>query len=446
LVLDFLNGPPLRKAIMRSRLRQFIGKGEGSVSILFGLALPLLALSVAGALDFVRLGNKKVELQAAADEAALAAAKELRLGNANPATISGVAQTYALAALTGRSTTAQVQASVLGTNTAVKVQIDGSFAPLLGAMSPIRKTGIHVEAVAQVMGSAAACLLALDPASVATLSLDSATLTAPGCATYSDSKSAKGIVTSGNAKIKALLICSSGGTSGSQASFSPNPTTDCPPLKDPLFSRPPPTVGACTSTNLAISRGTQTLSPGVYCGGLSISGGAHVTLGPGVFVIKDGPLSVSGGASLTGNNAGVYLTGARSVINFDFQSTIDLKAPLSGPLAGILFFEDRSAPIGRSHLMQSRSASQLLGTFYLPRGNLIVGALPPSAGAPVNCSSFQGTCPPPPANMADKSAWTVVIAQQVTVNFGINLVLNSNYGSTNVAPPAEIMTGSRLSN
>ncbi len=54
----------------------------------------------------------------------------------------------------------------------------------------------------------------------------------------------------------------------------------------------------------------------------------------------------------------VYLTGKDSVLYFDYTSSLDLSAPVSGPLAGILFFEDRNAPPGRLHQIGSRIAPQ----------------------------------------------------------------------------------------
>jgi hypothetical protein len=42
-----------------------------------------------------------------------------------------------------------------------------------------------------------------------------------------------------------------------------------------------------------------TLQPGVYCGGLKITNGASGVLSKGIFIIKDGPLIVDGGASIS---------------------------------------------------------------------------------------------------------------------------------------------------
>jgi hypothetical protein len=91
-----------------------------------------------------------------------------------------------------------------------------------------------------------------------------------------------------------------------------------------------------------------------------------------------------------------------------------LTAPKSGALAGILFFEDRSAPLARKFRIASEYARQLLGTIYLPRGMFYVGSNNP---------------------VANESAYTVVVARQVRMDAGPNLVLNSNYGGTDIPVP-----------
>jgi hypothetical protein len=47
-----------------------------------------------------------------------------------------------------------------------------------------------------------------------------------------------------------------------------------------------------------------------------VTNGAKVTLAPGTYVIKDGPLTVRQGSSFTGECVGFYLTGATANIQF----------------------------------------------------------------------------------------------------------------------------------
>ena len=178
-----------------------------------------------------------------------------------------------------------------------------------------------------------------------------------------------------------------------------------------------------------------TLPPGVYCGGLTLTNGAVVKLSSGIFIIKDGPLTVDGGASISGTEVGIYLKGSAANLTFDADTTIDLSAPKDGPLAGILIFDDpsgASAPakapraveglVGRllktgaprQHQILSDNARNLLGTIYMPQGEIIIDATKP---------------------IADKSAYTVLVVRQLHLYSGPNLILNTDYSATNVPVP-----------
>jgi hypothetical protein len=223
------------------------------------------------------------------------------------------------------------------------------------------------------------------------------------------------------ARLSAALICSAGGTAGAgPGSFSPIPQTDCPVMPDPLAGRLAPAVGTCTYNNLIVSGQMTTLYPGTYCGGLTVTDLSTVTMAAGQYIIKDGPLVVTNGATMHGVNAGFYFTGAGALLNLDSLSNISLTAPASGTMAGMLFWEDRFAPSGGVHQIVSNNARTLLGTIYLPVNRLHV-----AANAPV----------------ADHSAYTVVVANQFSLSEGPTLVLNTNYGATNIPVPNGVGPG-----
>jgi hypothetical protein len=225
----------------------------------------------------------------------------------------------------------------------------------------------------------------------------------------------------------ASLICSVGGAQINKVgNVSPEPISDCPPLPDPLASRPPPPEAAdgCTFNKFKIDGGApvQPLKPGVYCGGLTITGDAHVRLSGGTYVIRNGAFSISQTAVVEGQDVGFYLQGNKSVIDFSGNTTIRLSGPESGPMAGLLFFEDRAAPTNNKHHIASTNADTLVGTIYLSRGELFVD---------------------PDAPVAAKSAYTAIIANQVTLSQGPELVLNADYGATQVpVPPGIAASGS----
>ena len=149
---------------------------------------------------------------------------------------------------------------------------------------------------------------------------------------------------------------------------------------------------------------------------MTISGG-EVFLEPGIYVIKDGELWIKSGSQISGENVGIYFAGAKTNFYLESNSVVDLTAPKDGPLAGILFFQDRNANDGIVYEISSNKASVLLGTIYLPRGELAVSSN---------------------ARVADESAWTAIIVKKLTVSSRSNLVLNTGYGQTDIPVPSGV--------
>jgi hypothetical protein len=272
------------------------------------------------------------------------------------------------------------------------------------------------------MGSGKICVLGLMESSLfAGVHLDnSASISAPECGIYSNSTSFASIRADASATAEAELICAAGGYwAESGSSFSPAPTTDCPQIPDPLADRPAPSTGSCKAMELVIEDDT-TLSEGTYCGGIRVSDDAKVTLLPGVYVIKDGPLVVENASQLIGQNVGFFLSGSTAVFHFAPGTTINLTAPAEGPMAGLLFMEAGGMGGFRLHRIESNDARQLLGTIYLPSSILQV-----DADAPV----------------ADQSAYTAIVVMRLWLQDGPTLVLNSDYSATDVPVPDAIAGG-----
>jgi Flp pilus assembly protein TadG len=369
-------------------------------------------------------------MQAAADSAALASVRELQLARTDANRVTVIANNIVNDLLQNVTTDVKVDFKAM----TVQVSIKNSHKPFIRIASD---TELSVTAKAKMSGSLPLCLLGLDLSAPHTVSLEnSAMMTAPGCLVQSNSKNIAGMQSKLNAKLTAGMICSAGGVLLSiGANYSPKPTTDCPTLLDPLRSRPVPSIGPCNYYNVVIDGEHRTLAPGVYCGGLKLTKDAVVKLSAGIFVIKDGPLVVNRGASVSGTDVAIQLNGKGANLTFDADSTISLSAPKDGPLAGILIYDDPSgaaAPGGkalsgrgivrnllktgapRQHQILSDNARNLLGTIYMPEGEIIIDALKP---------------------IADQSAYTVLIVKQIHLYSGPNLILNTDYSATEVPVP-----------
>ena len=297
---------------LRQYGERFFIDDTASTMMIFALATPVLVAAAGTAVDYSVAAATRSKMQGVANSAALASVEELQLARTDQSRITVVANNIINSALQDVTSTIGVDFQAM----TVQVVIQKQYKPIFGFLSG---TNLTATAKAKMSGSMPLCLLGLDPKAPQTVGLEqSALLTAPSCLVQSNSTSAVGVQSKESAVMKAGMICSAGGkVQTSNANFSPAPTTDCPVLADPLSSRAAPPIGACNYFNKVVDGMSMTLQSGVYCGGLRVTNGAAVNLSNGIFVIKDGPLIVDGGASITGTQVGFYLTGTAANLTFD---------------------------------------------------------------------------------------------------------------------------------
>ncbi|MGI9513830.1 MAG: pilus assembly protein, partial [Anderseniella sp.] len=358
--------------------------------------------------------RKQSTLQGLADSAALASAKQLAISNVTQSQVVSVAKAFVLQ---NSDVSDSVQVTVkTDMDSTVAVAVTEVWQPVFAHFFSSKVTPIAAAATARVYGTGSVCVLGLDETATQTISLgNKAKLTANSCNVVSNSVDSRSLVVGGTASMSAQNIYTAGGYVGSMSAFSPTPVEDASKMDDPLADRPAPNFAGCDHTDYTVKEGMVTLSPGSYCGGLLISGNADVTLRPGDYIIKDGPLSVTGKGKIAGKYVGFYLTGADATLQFSSGSSVSLTAPKDSVLSGLLFYEDRNSPVGRTHRIASDNARLLLGTVYLPQGKLMIDANKP---------------------VADQSSYTAVVVRTLVLKAGPNLVLNSDYGATDIPAPA----------
>jgi hypothetical protein len=218
------------------------------------------------------------------------------------------------------------------------------------------------------------CVYVLNPSAANAFTISGNATFNNTCGIMVDSTSATAMVDGGNACLTATGIYVTGGDSiTTTCPPVPTPTTGIPAMVDPLAYVPAPTVGSCDFTNFKASS-SQTISPGVYCGGITVNGGGVVlTLNPGVYIIAGGGLKVNAGTTIQGTGVTIYNTAGTQPygpITLNGGSTINLSAPTSGTYAGILFFADRSMP-PVVNLINGNNSSNIVGALYFP--NSILG-------------------------------------------------------------------------
>jgi hypothetical protein len=231
---------------------------------------------------------------------------------------------------------------------------------------------IEVAAAAvATTGGGTACILALDPSGSKALELKSnSRINTPNCEVHVHSTASDALSTDSNATVDTARNCIAGNYSeNSNSEITPDPETDCEPMSDPFATRSAPSVGSCNYSGKTVDNQTVTLNPGVYCNGLTIKNNAVVTFNPGVYIIKDGKFLVDGNARVTGTRVGFYLTGSSSLLEFNSNTQVSLTAPESGPLQGMIFFQNRNN--SGTHRIDSNVAATLEGALYFPNGTFL---------------------------------------------------------------------------
>jgi len=300
--------------------------------------------------------------------------------------------------------------------TARRSKANGNAVALFfGRALGIADTDIAAAAIASQVGEAT-CLLALDPGASEALALHGdAAIDLTGCGVQVNSADGSALATSGNATVEADHICVAGAYGGAEGSYDPTPLTACDALADPLAALEPPSFAGCDYIGAVYDGESATLAPGIYCGGLHILNASDIELGPGVYVIRDGALTVDGGSALSGTGVALYLTGSGATLALAASSTIDLTAPASGPLAGVVVFQDRDE--GGVHHLDSDGIGRLEGIVYLPGGDLH------AAGS----ASLQGA-----------SACTVLVARRFDFDNASSLDLDLDLASCAVPLPCAL--------
>ena len=204
----------------------------------------------------------------------------------------------------------------------------------------------------------------------------------------------------------------------------PSPETDCPVLDDPLEMREAPAAGGCDFDGVEDRRQPEHIT-GPLLRRVEDQGNAEVIAEPGTYIISGGQLVVQNSASLTGEDVAFYFADDDATFQFKNHAVVELSGPTEGPLAGILFFENPSAQVGRQFRISSDSVRKLLGTIYLPQGIFRARA------------SDEGILPLPgdPLKIIGAaSAYTIIVANKIELD-GVNLVINANYAASDVPVP-----------
>ena len=242
------------------------------------------------------------------------------------------------------------------------------------------------------LGPITTSVLALDPSGVGSLTTTGNGSLNAFSSVVVDSSSSSAVVVTGNGFIRAKDIFIVGNLSGGLGTPPPppgaliqmgNPTVihvGAKSVADPLKALGAPDPSKLKSFPAAsISLGTVTLSPGVYAGGISISGNASVTLQSGIYYLQGGGLSVSGNATLAGSGVLIYNAPANPAdqVQISGNAAVILSPAASGTYKGIVLFQARAS--SEKITLSGNGKLNITGTFY-------------AAAAPISVSGNGDAC------------------------------------------------------
>lgn len=328
--------------------------------------------------------------QQAADSAAFSAAAALTAGGADPtADARAVAARYGLAASQVQVNLPPASGPNAGDTSAVEVVVERPRARFFSGFVGGQPGLVRARAVARAGKSGDACVVALNAtASAAAAETGTADVVLNGCSLFANSSSQSALELKGGARLTAQsvgLVGSYSQSSNSSITTVESVRTGQAPINDPYRGVSVPPYSGCD----ALQSGSTTYapradgSPRVFCNGLQLNAGETITLQPGVYILK-GDLKVGGGATLQGDGVTIILTSDSASypsVNISGDANINLSAPVTGPTAGLVFFQDRAAPYGEGNQINGGANFRIQGALYFPSQKLTFTGGAGGAGA-----------------------------------------------------------------
>jgi len=356
-------------------LGRFARDETGSYAIIVALLMPVLIGTAGLGTEVAWWFYKHKNMLSAADSAAVSAATA---GINLTTEANAVTTLYGYANGIDNVTVTVNQPPSTGSFTsssqAVEVIISQQQTRLLSALFGSGAVPVTARAVA-LANVGTGCVLALDPtANPAATVKGSAQINLINCNLYDNSNGSSALSVNGAATISANLVGVVGGVSGTSSITATNGIrTGVRAIADPYANVTPTMPTWCDYSNKFNVKGITILSPGSYCGDISVNAGATLTLTPGIYYLNGANLSVAGNATILGTGVTLVFTGSGNnwgSATIGSNANVSLTAPVSGPTAGITIYGDRRMPVGTSFSLTGGGTQNLAGAIYLPSGAL----------------------------------------------------------------------------
>lgn len=463
-------------AANRSLLQRFGKDTSGGLAVIAALVLPLACATGLASVDYTIWSRTQGRLQQAADAAAIAVLKQSRAMTLSSAQLVSVATSMVQAQPGIDTGSLTVAAAYDADGTTLRVTATQFVPTVSGKLLGIPFDRAVATSSARAVGSTTKiCIVALTGGNNnKNLEVkDNGIIQANGCSVFSNSTHTNSIFVNPNnrASLAAAKVFSAGGAGGAQST--PPAITNAPAIDDPFGTKPQPATPAWPNTctgqpALTLTGGSSSQAAGNYCGTVSISGAATVTFqngsyyfhqavtivntatvkfNPGTYVFRRGltisnnanvtfgagtytvlgAMTIQNASTVTGDDVGFYFygpdaptNGSNSGLRITDTATVNLSAPLSGTMAGVLLWYNRNSynNNGNNWQISSLNVRKMTGAIYIPKDTI----------------KFIPRNP-----IADQSPWTAIVAGSITVGGSAALVLNSDYNAPGAPPvPPEI--------
>jgi hypothetical protein len=352
--------------VIATRLRSDI---SGVVAPIVALVVLMLVGSIALAVDYNIWVSQRYRMQKQVDAAVIAVANAMATSSSTDAQAVAAAYFMANGGLNGALI---VEANTAVRTVALSLKESGPryFSPVYLNKDPI----LAVAAEASYgPPNGRLCVVALDSNISTGIKLTgNGVLTAPDCILWSNSTATSSLTLDKTVGVTAAQICAVGGISNtSQGSVIPNPQSNCSKVPDPFQDLQLPIPIGCDYTNFTSSEPIIALLPGVYCGGITISSDT-VTAAPGIYVMKDGGMTIKGLSSVRLDEVTIYLIGKDVGVEVSGDSVLSITAPSYGPTKGIAIAMDPATIPKTTTTFSGNAQIYISGIVHLPNQQLAI--------------------------------------------------------------------------
>lgn len=393
-----------------SRLSVLRARG-GNIALTTALIAVPLSLAVGIGAELSAVNAERGLMQAAADAAALASAREVSVAGSERRDLSAVVQQHALAQLGDFPSRAKVEFTAERGDNAVLIVNGLAVRPsFFGDLLPPGGFRISVRAAAQAIEQQPLCVVGDDATTGGTAisARNTAGIRAGRCLVHANSN----FNLENAATVQAGAIRVTGVANGT--GFQPRADSGALRLNDPFRDRvirPPVRCEDVPDGGVKdIISGTERLAPGVHRTQYNLLGTGTLALDPGEHWFCKS-VSIRGGSRLEGEDVAMLFMGA-SALSVRDAGFVSLSGRRSGPWAGFVLVASRGTYANTE--IESSNVDRLLGTVYLPMSRLIVRSN---------------------GDVAEGSQWSVVVARNINLSANGQLVINANYAGSPVPVP-----------